>query len=99
MNTQCRKVFVLDFCVLKMNIPICSCYLSLGLRAWSNPSLCEIRRRCVKCVNDMENLPTEDLLFVRSWQAGTVKMKYCIGGDDERSFRPMEKSEFYKLLK
>jgi hypothetical protein len=34
----------------------------------------------------MENLPTDDLSFVRSWQAGTVKMKYCIGGDDERSF-------------
>lgn len=52
--------------VFEMNIPICLFYLSLGLCPWSNPSLCEICRRCVKCVNDMENLPTEDLLFAWS---------------------------------
>lgn len=62
-NLYGRKTFVLDFCVLKKNIPICLCYLSFGLCPWSNASLCEICRRCVKCVNDMENLPTEDLFF------------------------------------
>lgn len=72
--------------VSEMNIPICLCYLSLGLYPWSNPSLCEICRRCVKCVNDMENLPTGDLFFVRSRQAGIVKMKCCIGDHDQRSF-------------
>lgn len=41
---------------------VCCC-LSLVLCTWRNPSLCEICRRCVKCVNDMENLPTGDLFL------------------------------------
>ena len=55
--------------VFEMNIPICLCYLSLVLCPWSNPSLCDICRRCVKCANDMENLLTKELSFVRSRQA------------------------------
>ena len=73
--------------VFEMNIPICLLLSFSYFVPLCNPSLCEIYRRCVKWVNDMENLPTEDLSFVRSWQAGNVKMKCCIGGHDERSLR------------
>ena len=76
---------------------VCCC-LSLVLCPWSNPSLCEICRRCVKSDNDMESLPTEELSFVRRDKSWTLKWSSVLVAMTGEVLR-LEKWKSYMLLK